>query len=165
MATRNSIEELRGVTDVELGGTLFVVNVDRFGYHNIPTGTEQYLVIEEGGDLAIHRVDASFGEDRGIVFEVEDAVKNAPVIRVIDGDVFYTSKARQDPYQQYFNEITAEETGSTTDKVLDAFTSFVKGNYSTGSEPYITYYDGDIDHETGAVIVNGPVEEEDSTQE
>ena len=164
MATRDSIENLRGNTELALGGTLFVVDTNHFGYFNIPKGTEQYLVLEEDGDLSIHKVEAEYNEEGVIAFDVKKAKEVDPIIRVIDGDVFYTSKARQDPYQLHFNEISADAPGETVDKVVDAFKHFVEGNYSTGNAPYITYYEGDQEHETGTVLISvseEPTEPED----
>lgn len=160
MATRESIEQLKGNTDYQLGGTLFVVGTRHFGYYCIPKGFDQYYVIEEGGDLSIHKVEAEYDDLGDIVFDIAKAKENAPIIRVIDGDVFYTSMARQDPYQHHFHEISSEAPGETIDKVIDAFSNFVKGNYQTGTRPYIAYYRGDLNYDTGIVTINGPVEEE-----
>lgn len=157
MAERKPLEELRGAESLD--NILFQVDLDHFGYYNVPKGSRQYLVLKEDANYAVYQADAEI-KDGEVVFDLEHVKETYPIIRSIDNTVVYTSKARQDPYQDHFISINEDLEGSVEDKIIDAFGHFIEGNYQTGMKPYITYFASVPNYEEGVTIINADTEQE-----
>lgn len=155
MAERLTLKEVldNGTTIVD--SNLFIVDTLHDGYFNIAEGSLAYLVIaEDVNNLAVHPVRARLNNETGeATFNKAEARRNNPVIRVIDGDVFFVANTRIDPYNTSV-AFKVEQGANVNEKLIDAFIAFAYDNFNYGERPYYQYYTGIKLETSGATVID-----------
>lgn len=122
-----------GITDI--AGKYLVVDTVQNGFFNIYKGLHPFRVIQDSaGQYAVYPV----------YWSDENKLTNEPypIIRTIDGDVFFVKRTLNDPYNGPQGEEVSND-DSLEKRVVDAFNVFAHDEFNLGYPNPIHVFIGD----------------------
>lgn len=148
---RVSYKEALKAEKVDIEDNFLVVDTIQQGYFNIYKGLHPFKVLKSGEDYAVYPVYWEKHEDK-------KRMSNGPhpIIRTVDGDVFFVKQTLNDPYNGPDLGKVQSTSKTVEHKVLDAFNVFAQSEFNLGYPEPIHLF---ITDEKGIGVEDTPVDD------
>lgn len=133
---RTEYSKLLGQAKIDIEDKFLVIDTKQDGYFGIFKGVHPYRVVKEGlEDYAVYPV----------YWTEENTLTNEPypIIRTVDGDVFFVKRTTNDPYNGPDLDKVQREAKTVEHKVVNAFNVFAQSEFTLGNPNPIHIFIGD----------------------